>query len=206
MRLIAQDGWTRSSPPEQAPGTPVPGVPNHGPGSRQRDRPAGDDETMIHYELRCTSTPEEHAFDGWYRDSAAFEGLVKAGLVECPVCGGTQVARALMAPAIPKKGRPARNVAPPPPPPEAAPAPPVQPAAAGPMPAQLRAMLQKLRAEVERNCDYVGQDFAEEARRMHRGESERRGIFGEASDGEAEALREEGIEVARIPWVPPSDS
>jgi hypothetical protein len=162
---------------------------------------------MIHYQLRCTSTDEEHAFDGWYRDSAAFDALTKAGLVDCPVCGGTQVARALMAPAIPKKGRPARNAAQPAPPTAAPPAPtPEAPAVAGgPMPAQLRAMLQKLRAEVERSCDYVGADFAEEARRMERGESERRGIFGEASDAEAEALREEGIEVARIPWVPPAD-
>jgi len=74
------------------------------------------------------------------------------------------------------------------------------------MPAQLRAMLQRLRAEIERNCDYVGRDFAEEARRIHRGEAERRGIFGEATESEAEALREEGIEVARIPWVPRSDA
>lgn len=164
---------------------------------------------MIHYQLRCTSTPEEHSFDGWYRDSAAFDSLVKAGLVECPVCGGTEVARALMAPAIPKKGRPARNAVPAAPPaaaPVQAPAASAPPAAAGPMPAQLRAMLLKLRAEVERTCDYVGRDFAEEARRMHRGEAERRGIFGEASESEAEALREEGIEVARIPWVPPADA
>jgi hypothetical protein len=160
---------------------------------------------MIHYQLRCSSTAEEHAFDGWYKDSAAFEALVKAGLVECPVCGGTRVERALMAPAIPKKGRPARNaVVPQPPVPPPAPA--EAPAAAtGPIPAQLRAMLQKLRAEVEKNCDYVGKEFAEEARRMHRGETEARGIFGEASDADAEALRDEGIEVSRIPWVPPAD-
>ena len=161
---------------------------------------------MIHYQLRCTSTAEEHAFDGWYKDSAAFETLVKAGLVECPICGGTTVARALMAPAIPKKGRPARNaaVAAPPAAPEPATAE-VPQAAAGPMPAQLRAMLQKLRAEVEMNCDYVGNDFAEEARRMQRGDTERRGIFGEATDAEAEALHEEGIEIGRIPWVPRAD-
>jgi len=166
---------------------------------------------MIHYQLRCTSTAEEHAFDGWYRDSAAFDTLVAAGLVDCPVCGGTKVSRALMAPAIPKKGRPARNAlvpAPPPAPPVPAPAPADAPpfAAAGPVPAQLRAMLQKLRAEVEKSCDYVGKDFAEAARRMHRGEAEARGIFGEASETDAEELREEGIEVARIPWVPPSDA
>ncbi|MBW6396581.1 DUF1178 family protein [Roseomonas sp. HJA6] len=163
---------------------------------------------MIHYQLRCTSTGEEHAFDGWYKDSGAFEALSKAGLVDCPVCGGTKVERALMAPAIPKKGRPARNAVVPAPAPEAPPAaaPAEAPqAAAGPMPAQLRAMLQKLRAEVEKNCDYVGKDFAEEARRIHRGEADARGIFGEASDAEAEALKDEGIEVGRIPWVPRAD-
>lgn len=163
---------------------------------------------MIHYQLRCTSAAEDHVFDGWYKDSAAFEALQKAGLVECPVCGGAKVDRALMAPAIPKKGRPARNaVIPTPPAPEAPADTPNAPpqAAAGPMPAQLRAMLQKMRAEVEKTCDYVGNDFADEARRMHNGESEQRGIYGEASDAEAEALRDDGIEVGRIPWVPRSD-
>lgn len=162
---------------------------------------------MIHYQLRCTSTAEEHPFDGWYKDSTAFEALQKAGLVECPVCGGTKVERALMAPAIPKKGRPARNAVVPAPAPETPAAPPAEAsqAAAGPMPAQLRAMLQKLRAEVEKNCDYVGKDFAEEARRIHRGEADARGIFGEATNSEAEALKDEGIEVGRIPWVPRAD-
>jgi hypothetical protein len=70
------------------------------------------------------------------------------------------------------------------------------------MPAQLVALLQRLRAEVERNCDHVGPRFAEEARRIHYGEAEARGIYGEATDAEAEELREEGIEVARLPWVP----
>jgi hypothetical protein len=120
-----------------------------------------------------------------------------------------------MAPAIPKKGRPARNAkaealpapaaeAPAAPP---APAPPALPAAAlATMPAELRAMLRHMRTEIEKNCDYVGGDFAEEARKIHHGEAEARGIFGEASEDEAEALREEGIEIARIPWVPPSDA
>jgi hypothetical protein len=77
--------------------------------------------------------------------------------------------------------------------------------AAGPMPAQLIAMLQRLRVEVEKSCDYVGKDFAEEARKIHNGEAEARGIYGEATDAEAEALAEDGIEVARLPWVPPAD-
>ena len=165
---------------------------------------------MIRYELRCD---QAHEFDGWFKDSAAFDKLAGAGFVECPHCGPTKVAKRLMAPAIPKKGRPARNTkaeAPPAPVPEAPaapPSPPALPAAAlAAMPAELRSMLRHMRTEIEKNCDYVGADFAEEARKIHHGEAEARGIFGEASEDEAEALREEGIEVARIPWVPPSDA
>ena len=163
---------------------------------------------MIHYQLRCS---QEHGFDGWFKDSAGFEKLAAAGLVDCPVCGDKAVRRDLMAPAI-AKSRPeprieARAEQQPMPapdnPPESAPQPPT--ATAGPVPAQLLALLQRMRAEVEKNCDHVGRDFAEEARRMHRGESERRGIYGEASAEEAEALADEGIEVGRIPWVPRAD-
>jgi hypothetical protein len=163
---------------------------------------------MIHYQLRCENG---HAFDGWFRDSAAFETQAAAGFVECPTCASTKVERALMAPAIPKKGRPARAArpeAPPEPPkPETPPAPPAPlPAVAARMPAELRAALAKLRAEVEKNCDYVGPDFAEEARKIHRGDAEPRGIYGETSPEEAEALREEGVEFASVPWVPPTDA
>ena len=149
---------------------------------------------MIRYDLHCA---EGHDFDGWFKDSAAFDRQAAARLVECPSCGGTRVSKQLMAPAVVKapgaKGRAER-------PAEAAPEP--AKTATGPVPAQVIAVLQRMRAEIERNCDYVGPDFAEEARRMHSGASERRGIYGEASDSEADALREEGIEVARIPWVP----
>lgn len=162
---------------------------------------------MIRYTLRCAAAAHgtaPHEFDSWFKDSTGFDKLAAAGMVQCPACGGTQISRALMAPAIPKKGRPARNAKPQAPPAPAPEAP--QAAAAGPMPPQVMALLQRIRAEVEKSCDYVGQDFAEEARKMSRGESEHRGIYGEASDSEAEALREEGIEVGRIPWVPRSDA
>jgi hypothetical protein len=160
---------------------------------------------MIHYQLRCD---QAHEFDGWYKDSGAFEKLAAADLVECPVCGSAKVSRALMAPAIPKKGRskvaePVEPV-PPQPVPQAPPGP-QQQAAAGPIPAQMVALLQRMRAEVEKNCDYVGSGFAEEARKMHRGETEFRGIYGEASDSDAESLQEEGIDIARLPWVPRAD-
>lgn len=156
---------------------------------------------MIHYQLRCD---QDHGFDGWYKDSAAFEKLSQGRMIDCPVCGSSKVTRALMAPAI-AKARPAEAAAPEAPAQQPPQAPGAPQAAAGPMPAQVMALLQRMRAEVEKNCDYVGADFAEEARRMHRGESEHRGIYGETSDGEAEALQEEGIAVARLPWVPRAD-
>jgi hypothetical protein len=161
---------------------------------------------MIHYELRCAGS---HDFDGWFKDSAGFETQAKAGLIECPVCGGTDIAKQLMAPAIPKKGRVRSKEAPPPlpskPPVPTPPAAAANQVAAGPVPAQVVALLQRMRSEVEKHCDYVGAGFAEEARKMHRGESDIRGIYGEASDADAEALQDEGIDIARIPWVPRAD-
>ena len=158
---------------------------------------------MIHYQLRCG---EDHLFDGWFKSSDAFDRQAGMGLVECPSCGSTKVNRALMAPSLAKRRG---DEAKPGPTleadgkPSAAPTPPV--AAGAGAPDMLRAVLQRLRAEVERNCEDVGADFAQEARRIHRGESEHRGIYGEATPEQAEALADEGIEVARIPWVPRAD-
>jgi hypothetical protein len=156
--------------------------------------------SMIHYQLRCS---QDHGFDGWFKDSAAFEKLAAAGMVDCPICGDTRARRDLMAPAIAKGRAEPASARPPQEAPEPVPEAPT--ATAGPMPAQIVALLQRMRAEVEKNCDHVGRDFAEEARRMHRGESERRGIYGEATSEEAESLAEEGIEIGQIPWVPRAD-
>lgn len=157
---------------------------------------------MIHYQLRCSA---DHRFDGWFRDSHAFEQQAHHGLVSCPECGDTAVNRALMAPAI---GRRVLTVdqtgAPDPAPPAATPSAPV-PEKVAVIPDAVRAVLQRLRAEVERTSDYVGPEFADEARRIHRGESERRSIYGESTPEQAEALAEEGIQVARIPFVPRAD-
>jgi hypothetical protein len=150
---------------------------------------------MIHYALRCDSA---HEFDGWFKDSAAFERMAKRGLVDCPQCGSTKVSRALMTPAVSASRAPA-----PIPAPETAPA--EGKAVAGQVPAAALAMLQRLRAEIEKHCDYVGPRFAEEARKIHNGESDARGIYGEATPEDAEALREEGIGFRTIPWVPRAD-
>jgi hypothetical protein len=154
---------------------------------------------MIHYQLRCD---DDHEFDGWFKDSAAFDRLAKRGLVECTQCGTTKVERALMTPSVGKKS----NRLPAPVPAAAAPAAALAPRKGGArLPAEVKAMLQRLRAEVEQNCDYVGGEFAEEARKIHRGESDKRGIYGETTKDEAEALAEEGIEVSSIPWVDRAD-
>jgi hypothetical protein len=173
---------------------------------------------MIHYQLQCA---EGHGFDGWFKDSASFDEQAARGLLECPFCGDSKVERALMAPSVARKGNaralpapvadpvsePASEPGLPAVPPAAAPVPAAgaEQVAAGRVPDQVRAMLQRLRAEVEKNCDYVGGGFADEARRIHRGESDRRGIYGEASPADAESLADEGIEIARIPWVPRAD-
>ena len=157
---------------------------------------------MIHYDLQCGA---EHRFDGWFKDSASFDKQAARGLLQCPVCGDVTVERALMTPSVPKKGR--ALVPAPAQPPATAPTSPAAPVAvAGPrMPDHVRAMLMRMRQEVERNCDYVGEEFADEARRIHSGESTRRGIDGEATSDDVEALAEDGIEVARIPWIPRAD-
>ena len=181
---------------------------------------------MIHYQLRCAGG---EGFDGWFKEHAPFEAQAKARFVESPTCGGTDGGKGLLAPAIPKKGARSRRgdnapVAEEPARPDTPARPPV-PApggpdggmVAGPIPAQLVAMLQRMRSEVERNCEYVGPKFAEAARKLHERQQRGgppaegtatpplRGIYGEATDAEAEALREDGIEVARIPWVPRAD-
>lgn len=156
---------------------------------------------MMHYQLRCG---HGHEFDSWFKDSLGYERQSRRGMIECPTCGDVKIERALMAPNVPSKNRssrPAEAV------PEATPVPlqNVPMAAGGQIPDHVRGMLQRMRAEVEKNCDYVGPQFADEARKIHRGESDRRGIYGETTPEQAEALSDEGIEVAAIPWVPRAD-
>jgi len=156
---------------------------------------------VIHYQLLCSAA---HEFDGWFKDSANYERQAKRGLISCPVCADTRVTQALMAPRLGKRGLVIEHETAAP---VAAPEPAVAPMqAGGVMPDQVRAVLHKLRAEVEKNCDYVGADFAAEARRIHNGEAAPRGIYGETTEAEAEALADDGIGVARIPWLPRADS
>lgn len=110
-----------------------------------------------------------------------------------------------MAPAVRTRER--LRIPPAAPPSESAPAemPQAEPpsgAVAGKLPDQMRAMLQRLRADVEKKCDDVGDRFVDEALRIHRGEAKARGIYGQASPDDAERLSDEGVEFSRLPWVP----
>jgi hypothetical protein len=155
---------------------------------------------MILYRLRCSN---DHEFESWFKDSKTYDRQEKRSLIGCAVCGDSKVQRAIMAPRIGKKGN-AVEVEAPAPVPAPGPTPEQQQMAAlaRHMPKELREALMKVRAEVEKNCEHVGDKFAEEARKIHYGESTKRGIYGETSDEEAEALAEEGIEFGRLPWLP----
>jgi hypothetical protein len=137
--------------------------------------------SMILFTLRCA---HGHEFEGWFRDGDGFEAQQKAGEIGCPVCGDTSVEKAVMAPRLgrSREAMPALS------------------------PAQFRAALVQLRKQIETNCDYVGNRFAEEARRIHYGEIDPHGIYGEASEDESRDLADEGISFGRIPWVAPTDS
>ncbi len=157
---------------------------------------------MILYRLRCS---KGHEFESWFKDSKSYERQEKKSLIGCAVCGDAKIERAVMAPRLGKGGTKAEAELPAPAPaPDPAPSPEQQQMAAlaRHMPKELRDALLKVREQVEKNCEHVGDKFAEEARKIHYGESDKRGIYGETTEQEAEALVEEGIEFGRLPWVP----
>ncbi|SKA04576.1 DUF1178 family protein [Consotaella salsifontis] len=138
---------------------------------------------MIRFSLRCK--PEGHGYDGWFRSSEDFEAQAAKGLVSCPVCGASAVEKAPMAPAVnSSRAKEARGA--------------VMNAEAAKALAQLQEMARQVRA----NGDYVGPQFAEEARKIHYGEADRRQIYGEASTAEVKELAGEGIAAFPMPPLP----
>ena len=145
---------------------------------------------MIRYRLKCE---RRHEFDAWFPSSSAFDRQAKRRLISCPRCGSEKIEKALMAPRVAKSGKRKR--------PEKPAAPPHgshRVAAHG----ELAQTMRKLRAEVEAKSEYVGPRFSEEARKIHYEETPARGIHGEATRDEAQALREEGIEFFPLPILP----
>lgn len=137
---------------------------------------------MIRYSLICDG---EHEFDGWFASSDGFDAQLAAGEVLCPHCGSPNVSKALMAPNIARGKALSADASP-----------------QAVFAEKLSMMMLALKKHVEENCDYVGDAFAEEARRIHYGEAEHRDIYGEATLDEARELIEEGVEVAPLPVMP----
>ena len=146
---------------------------------------------MIRYDLVCA---DGHEFDGWFSDSSAFDKQARKGLVACIHCGSTRIEKQLMAPGIPVKGN--RKAEP------AAPAKPVLASAFDPRQQKLMQLMREVRKAVEENSEYVGNKFADEARKIHYEEAEKRGIYGETTTDDAKALIEEGIEIHPLPTLP----
>jgi hypothetical protein len=140
---------------------------------------------MIRYDLTCD---KGHEFDGWFRDSAAFDSQITAKLVACSRCGSENVQKQLMAPGIPAKSNTKSTT--------------MMAGAVDSRSQMLLQMMREVRRNVEENSEYVGDKFADQARKMHYAEIEKHGIYGEAKPEEAKALIEEGIEVHPLPRLP----
>lgn len=137
---------------------------------------------MIHYSLRCT---DGHGFDGWFASAGACDDQASRGLLRCPECGTAKVDKAPMAPSVRATAGPTRTV----------------PSLTAPANDRER-RLADLRREIEKNSEYVGMNFATEARRIHDGDAPGRSIHGEAKSDEARALIEDGVPVAPLPFMP----
>lgn len=154
---------------------------------------------MIVYDLACA---EGHRFEGWFGSSADYSDQHARGILACPTCGSSAIAKAPMAPAVPAKGNARTDT-------HASPPAPAQPMANTPMPPEVQkamAALAKMQAEALKRSTWVGDKFAEETRKMHYGERDEAPIHGQASLEEAKALIEEGVPVAPLPFpVAPPD-
>jgi hypothetical protein len=139
---------------------------------------------VIAYSLTCK---DGHEFEGWFASSTAYDKQAQAGDLACPVCGDANVTKAIMAPAVmtsvtKSKGKTVAS----------------QPAD----PKKVRQLIAGFRKHIEENADYVGPQFAEEARKIHYGETEARHIYGESTLPEAKELIDEGIDIAPMPPDP----
>lgn len=138
---------------------------------------------MIRYALSCENA---HEFEGWFGSSGDFDDQAQRGLIGCPVCDSKAVTKQIMAPSVAGTKKTTD------------------------LPPQMRSMVMeamgRVRKHVEDNFDYVGDAFADEARAIHEGRSEDRGIYGEATPAQIKSLTEDGVPIAAMPPAPPKKS
>lgn len=143
-------------------------------------------------DLQC---PASHVFEGWFASEEDFQGQLQRGLVECPVCGDTHITKKLSAPRLNLgAGEPEASASA-----SASPKPSAAAGAPALTPATLQAAYMKAVRHVLAHTEDVGERFAQEARKMHYGETEERGIRGQASAQETMELLDEGIEILPLP-------
>jgi len=153
---------------------------------------------MILYQLHCA---DEHSFEAWFRDGASYDLQAQAGDVQCPYCGSTDVSKAPMAPHIASsksKNEPSGvdqgqvNA--------------VDERRAHEVAQRILDAVGHIREYAVQNFEDVGDDFADEARKIHHGDADERGIYGRASEQDAEEMADEGIEFVRLPGTPRRNS
>ncbi|MBW9114546.1 DUF1178 family protein [Rhizobium cauense] len=138
---------------------------------------------MIRYSLRCENA---HEFEGWFSEGADFDRQVETGFLTCPVCNSSSVSKLLMAPSVSTARKKDE----------------MQTLAMDTMRREAFHKLKEAVATIKANSEDVGTRFPEEARKIHYGESDARGIIGQTTQEEAEALLDEGIEIAALPILP----
>ena len=137
---------------------------------------------MIRYDLFCEN---EHFFESWFKDSKSYQKQLDANEIVCPVCDSCNISKSLMAPGIPKKTNTKNgNVI------------------ANSSSRSINDAIRKIRDEIKKNSEYVGDQFPEEARKIHYNEAEMRSIYGKASKTEITELVDEGIDIIQIPEIP----
>ena len=136
---------------------------------------------MINYTLKCD---QNHTFDSWFKSTEAFEMLVKKSMVVCSECGSTKITKAIMAPSVStsrkKDNKPSELE----------------------KKSKLKNDILELKKKIEANSEYVGNNFANEARSMYLGETPERSIYGEAKADDAKKLIDDGIPVMPLPFLP----
>ena len=137
---------------------------------------------MIRYDLVCEN---EHFFESWFKDSKSYQKQLEANEIACPKCNNSNISKSLMAPGIPKKTNTKNgNVI------------------ANSSSRSINDAIRKIRDEIKKNSEYVGDQFPEEARKIHYNEAEMRSIYGKASKTEITERVDEGIDIIQIPEIP----
>tara|TARA_Y100001970_G_C14224741_1_gene854896 strand:+ start:744 stop:1166 length:423 start_codon:yes stop_codon:yes gene_type:complete len=135
---------------------------------------------MIKYNLRCKN---KHEFEGWFSDSREFEKLKSQNLIECSYCGTIKIDKTIMSPSVLSKEQKVKNIK------------------TSKYLKKIREDLLKMRNFVEKNFEYVGENFPREVRNVYYDKRKNKNIYGKASQEETDELRDEGIELTSIPWV-----